>query len=340
MIEPSRHLLLGEHTDPGPRESNQDTVLSTELPDGRWLVAVADGMGGLAEGERAGKTALATLYRSLAGGADMAGAVREANIAVHRESKGQSMGTTLVASLLDGNRAEIANVGDSRAYHLDPLGLLQVTRDHTMGEEAVRNGAVREDQVASNRWAGALARFLGSRETVDADVFGPLILGEGDWLLLCSDGLHRVLPREDMEVCLRAAIDPKQAARRLVEMALERETQDNVSVALVYRPEEQKTDDYPDDAGAAEVFENQSTDDPPPRPGLHRGTSPSEGAGAARAVGPTNGGPSAWDPDAIFARSPRNEPKRAGVFLAAIVVLATVALLIAALMTLNRIMAP
>ncbi len=231
-------LFFGDHTDPGPRPSNQDTVLTIELPDGRWLAAVADGMGGLADGERAGKTALARLYRSLSKGASLTQSVQDANAAVHRQCGGNTAtGTTLVAAVLDGYRADIVNVGDSRAYHLDPLGILQITRDHTMGEEAVRSGDFLGNEVPSSLWTTALARFLGADEEVQAEVFGSVSLQEGDWLLLCSDGLHRVLSDGDMEEQLRGASDPQQTANRLVEMALERDAEDNVSVVLVYRPQ-------------------------------------------------------------------------------------------------------
>jgi serine/threonine protein phosphatase PrpC len=300
-------LLFGEHTDPGPRESNQDTVLSVELPDGRRLVAVADGMGGLSEGERAGKTALAALYRSLSEGGDLFQAISDANTAVFRESSGLASGTTLVAAILNGNRLEIVNVGDSRAYHLDRLGLLQVTRDHTMGEEATRSGTVAGFDTAPSRWSGALARFLGARETVDPDIFGPLNLDEGDWLLLCSDGQYRGVADEDMEAHLKGTTDPKQAATQLVEMALAGHTEDNISVALVYRPEVNEGEDVTDDA---------------PR-----------GAPPSRA-------PSVWDPETIFARSPRNGKEQKGLGLAFVVIVGLLALLIAAFMVLDRVMSP
>ena len=231
-------LLFGFRTHKGPREVNEDTVLSIELPDGRWLVAVADGMGGLAKGELAGKTALGALYRHLSEGAGLVAAMREANAAVFKESQSQELGTTLVAALLSGTQAEIANVGDSRAYHFDPLGLVQVTRDHTIGEEAAREGSVTEEELASMTWAEALSRYLGGKEEVEVDHFGPLEIQEGGWLLLCSDGLHKVVSADELERFLNGESDPKIAVERLVELALEKKTGDNVSVALVYCPKD------------------------------------------------------------------------------------------------------
>jgi len=238
MTAAAGDLLFGFHSHEGPREANQDTVLSIALPDGRWLAAVADGMGGLERGGLASRTALGAVYRHLSAGAGLVAAMIEANAAVYEEAKGQKLGTTVVAALVAGNLAEIANVGDSRAYHFDPLGLVQVTQDHTKGEEAVRDGSVTEGELASSPWAGALSRYLGAEEAVEVDYFGPLDIHEGGWLLLCSDGLHRVFQTEEMEAVLSNESNPEAAARRFVEAALERSTEDNVSVALVFRPRE------------------------------------------------------------------------------------------------------
>ena len=232
-------LQIGHHTHQGPRDTNQDTVLSILLPDDRWLVAVADGMGGLEEGELASKTALGALYKSLLAGTDLLEAVREANAAVGREAGGRTMGTTLVAALISGRRAEIVNVGDSRAYQSDLLGLIQVTQDHTMAYEASRDGIIpmvgSEDE--SSPWGSALARYLGAGPEVEVDRFGPLDLLEGGWLLLCSDGLHGVMSLDEIDSFLVERADAQEAALGLVEAALEQKTGDNVSVALVHWPD-------------------------------------------------------------------------------------------------------
>ena len=237
MIATETKLLVGSHSDKGPRENNEDTVLSIVLSDGRWLVAVADGMGGLAKGELASKTALGALYRHLSAGDRFAEALSKAGSAVFEEAEGENMGTTLVAALFTGPMAEIANVGDSRAYHLDPLGLVQVTEDHTIGQEASKEEFVSAEELDSP-WAGALSRYLGAEREVTPDFFGPLELHEGGWFLLCSDGLHRVLSPDRMERLLREETDPAKAAKRIVKEALEAGTWDNVSVALVYRPKD------------------------------------------------------------------------------------------------------
>ena len=315
MTDPSRPLRFGERTHKGHRHSNQDAVLSTGLPDGRHLLAVADGMGGLAEGERASNTALAALLTSLSAGADLAQAVQQANAAVRLEAGGTAVGTTLVAALLDGNRAGIVNIGDSRAYHADALGLLQITRDHTMGEEARRKRAAGEhlhtrvpenDAADESPWASALARFLGAGDTAEPDVFGPVLLEEGDWLLLCSDGLHRVLSEEDMEAALRNSRDPADAAGHLVEMALDRQTEDNVSVALVHRLEEVEEE------ALLKPLDSVRTLPSPPPPA------------------------STWSPGNFFERSPRNGRRRRSALVVTLVLSGLLAALVMAFLALGR----
>ena len=296
-------FLLGHHTHKGPRETNQDTVLSIELPDERWLLAVADGMGGLEKGELASKTALGALFRSLLDGADLVDAVRVANAAVYREAQGDVMGTTLVGAVLSGRQAEIVNVGDSRAYNSDLLGLIQVTRDHTMAEEAVRDGSLPLTELdgGSNRWAGALARYLGAAEEVEVDRFGPLDLLEGGWLLLCSDGLHGVMSLDEIDAFLVGQTDAEEAAIGLVEEALDRKSGDNVSVALACWPDPSVTFVPP----------------VPPRPE-----------------------PGAWKPEKILIRSLRSKPARKKGALAVVVFLVVIPLMIALVFFLDWILSP
>src|SRR5690606_20055625 len=107
----------------GRRPSNQDAVVDVKLPDGRHLVAVADGMGGHRSGEIASALALEVVVRELGEGARLHDAVVAANLEVfetaNRDSSHAGMGTTLVAMLRTDAVYEIANVGDSRAYRID-----------------------------------------------------------------------------------------------------------------------------------------------------------------------------------------------------------------------------
>jgi protein phosphatase len=239
MTETLGPIVFGDKTHEGPREVNQDTVLSIRLPDERWLLAVADGMGGLEDGGVASQTALGALYRSLSKGADLLTAANDANQAVLKAAEGRVMGTTLVAALINGTRAEIINVGDSRAYCSDSLGLIQITRDHSMAAEAAQDATVLADELETgpSRWAGALARYLGAEDSVRVDRFGPVELVEGGWLLLCSDGLHGVMAEKELDSFFKDYTDAEKAASGLVEKALERNTGDNISAVVAHWPQ-------------------------------------------------------------------------------------------------------
>lgn len=251
----------------GARKANEDAVLSASLSDGRWLAAVADGMGGLRDGEMASRTALAALRNGLEKGQSLVRAVEEANQAVFRQSQGGGMGTTLVAALFDGGRVRIANVGDGRAYLLGRVGLVQVTRDHTHAADAAARGGAAAREVATSRWAGTLTRSLGSGETVEVDEFGPLALEDGIQVLLCSDGVHGVLGDDEIESCLQGDSSPERTVERLLAHGLERGSRDNLSAVVVR-------------CGLEEPSARDA--DPAPRPGsgtVRRGPGVSDPAG-------------------------------------------------------------
>ncbi len=203
----------------------------------RDLIAVADGMGGHAGGEVASEQALQTLLSFLESSNDLAEGVRRANEALiaaaeeHPEWKG--MGTTLVALLRVGDEYHVANVGDSRAYRLDPTGIHQITEDHSFTAEAVSSGRLSEDEAERSPWRNALTRAVGTDEDVEVDVFGPYPLEPAHKVVLCSDGLYRVMADDELAEEILAQGERPDAARNLVADALRRGSSDNISVAVV-----------------------------------------------------------------------------------------------------------
>jgi protein phosphatase len=229
-------VAIGHCTDPGPREKNEDAVREVSLPGQGWLLAVADGMGGLEAGEVASRLALDVLEQRITAGSALTQAVRSANAALHQRAGGQSMGTTLVVALAEDGAVRIANVGDSRAYYIDFLGITQITADHTVAGEAAVSTPGAGEQVASTRWGGTLTRALGMEANVEVDEFGPMNLGEGSWLVLCTDGVYKAVSDQDIEECVVEGRGAEDAAQRLVGLALERGTQDNATAAVVRLP--------------------------------------------------------------------------------------------------------
>ena len=238
--------MLQAHTDIGlVRATNQDVAIAQELPDGRSLLVVADGVGGLPGGEVASRTAVNTLAEALrtAGGdppdAALSRAFAAANDAVRAGQRGDlaRMSTTLVAALVREGTAWVANIGDSRAYLVADGEARQVTLDHSWVEEGIRSGKLAPDDplVALNRHV--ITRAIGLDANAEVDVFGPLDLPRGGVLLLCTDGLHGVL--DDQAIAAVVAASEGNYARDLVDVVLAAGAPDNVAVAVLAVPASQ-----------------------------------------------------------------------------------------------------
>lgn len=225
-------------TDTGKvRSSNQDRCLATSA-----LVAVADGMGGHVGGEIAARTAIDALQRSFAASrsaSGLASATIQANRAVfdqsERDGSLRGMGTTLTAAAIVGTgrreRVAVANVGDSRAYLLRDGELVQLTDDHSLVEEMVRNGELTPAEAATHPHRHVLTRALGIDESVKVDTW-EIDPAAGGRLLLCSDGLTNECSDAEIAGVLGTAADPATAAERLVALALEHGGSDNVTVVV------------------------------------------------------------------------------------------------------------
>jgi protein phosphatase len=203
------------------RENNEDRYLVRE--GGKTtLLAVADGVGGEAGGEMASAAAIDALAATFFGaGPDrpaaeaLAAAIRGANDAVlgaAGKSGKQGAASTLVAAAIAGTSAVIGNLGDSRAYLIRDGEIRLVTADHSGGLQS------------------SITRFVGDPRGVQPDVFVEA-LRPGDRLLLCSDGLTRHVPDNEIATTIRRA-DLERAATALVDLARSRGGEDNITVVL------------------------------------------------------------------------------------------------------------
>lgn len=222
------------------RKLNEDSLfVSPEL----GLVAVADGMGGHQAGEVASSMAMRTLASGLPCMLRMGvspekallDSVNKANASIHersllnRELKG--MGTTITACLKQGSNLFIAHVGDSRAYLLRNGNISQLTQDHSLVQELLRNGGINEEQALQHPQRNVLTRALGTEQSVQVDLDMLRVL-PGDLLLLCTDGLTRYLSREDLSSVINSAPDTDAAVRILLSKALESGGADNITIIL------------------------------------------------------------------------------------------------------------
>lgn len=247
----------GYRTDVGRERSlNEDSILvlqhaaafrSQGIPVA--LVAVADGMGGHEAGDVASRMAIATLARQgstevLAPAAAgqplpnprewLTAVVQQANRTVYEQRRAAStdMGTTLVAALVVGDLCTIANVGDSRAYHLRPNGITQVTVDHSLVERLVATGQITREEAATHPQRNVIYRTIGDKARVEVDIFEQR-LAPGEALLLCSDGLSGMVPDEQIWQIWRTSTSPQEACDRLVEAANGAGGEDNISVIVL-----------------------------------------------------------------------------------------------------------
>lgn len=235
------HYAAAGLTDRGRKRSGNEDAFA--IGSDRRLFVVCDGMGGAAAGEVASSIAVAEVVRQmevrppempLAEALERAvGAACEAvfsrSLSNHRYS---GMGTTLVSMAVEGNRAWVVNVGDSRAYRLRAGKLVQITVDHSLVDEQVRLGRMDAAEARRSPLRNVITRALGTQSSVLADVF-PLEVEAGDLYLLCSDGLNRELHDDRIGAILSEDLPIEDLCRRLIDSANRAGGQDNITCVLV-----------------------------------------------------------------------------------------------------------
>ncbi len=226
------------------RSSNQDTVFATDQPVGQLsnLYIVADGMGGHKAGEFASaesvRRAVADIERCELKEpiAVLEDAITAANQFVYYESEAdpnkKGMGTTFVAATIKGQHLYVANVGDSRLYLVDPTGMCQITRDHSLVEEMLRRGEMTEEMAEHAPNRNVITRAIGAEPQVKIDFFD-LFLQPSEQVLLCSDGLTNMVNEDEIFYILNNTEDIKERAKKLVLAANANGGRDNISVVVV-----------------------------------------------------------------------------------------------------------
>lgn len=242
-------LRAGAASDVGRvRQINED---ASAVDAERGLLVVCDGMGGAAAGEVASQTAVQTVVSLVSDNAvapiahgdpsylphtaRLVAAVRAANTAIRQRASADAtqsgMGTTIVAVLLADNVAAIAHVGDSRAYLWQRGQLERLTTDHSLVEEEVQAGVRAREGSLQAETQNVLLRALGGDDDVEVDV-NEVPIQAGDYLLLCTDGLTRMVSEEAMAQTLAGEGDPQRACEALVAAANAAGGADNVTVVV------------------------------------------------------------------------------------------------------------
>lgn len=233
------------------REKNEDSLLvNADL----GLFMVADGMGGHLGGEYASRIAVKTVEETLVqlvqdpeatlatdsifdrtdSGELLKYALRVASQRIYEEAcrntNLRGMGTTAVALFIRDGKGYIAHVGDSRAYLVKNGEIRQLTADHSLVAEQLRAGFITEDELKHHKFKNIITRSVGFQNEVEIDL---LIrdLEAGDRFLLCSDGLTNLVEDPDLHKIV-SKNQPKEACKKLIDLANKRGGDDNVTVVI------------------------------------------------------------------------------------------------------------
>jgi serine/threonine protein phosphatase PrpC len=245
-------LRAGAGTDRGRvRKLNEDMYVSRAQ---RGLFLICDGMGGAPAGEVASQIAVEAILERLDGPANgapvasgeergylpqtcrLADAVRRSNRVIYDRAQldpsHARMGTTVVGAWMTEHVASVAHVGDSRAYLWHDGRLEQLTRDHSLVEAHVHAGLLDREQSIRSTQQNVLVRVLGREPDVEVDL-KEVPVQPGDYLLLCSDGLTRMVPDEALSTAIGRLCDPQRICDHLIDAANARGGTDNITVVVV-----------------------------------------------------------------------------------------------------------
>ena len=232
-------LTSAAQTDIGlVRSENEDRLLCA---DDLRLYAVADGIGGLPGGAEAAQTAITALLKEARDAEtrgrpiDLPKALKAANQAVlelaSRLAPDSGLGTTLCATLVRDGRLLVANVGDSRCYLFRDGRLLLLTVDDTVENEVLQRRAKGEKIQLEERYRNALTRCIGQPMPLEVSV-STHPLQAGDQILVCSDGISRMVDDAGIAVRLGEGKTPALVLGALVAEALARGGSDNATGVL------------------------------------------------------------------------------------------------------------
>ena len=247
-------IVSGGQSDVGQQRANNEDCFRIVQPLN--LFVISDGMGGGAHGEIASAMAVETVVKACAGEVPEAlaastqmqpgwsdktrrlfNAAHLANKKIYESAEAnpeqQGMGATLSAAWINEEKLSVVHVGDSRAYLLRSGVLQQLTSDHSLVAEQVRRGILTAEEAEHSELQSVLLRALGTQPEIEVDAEEHTLF-PGDILLLCSDGLTRMVAEQKIAATLRSESDPGKAAEKLVGQANENGGADNVTVVVAH----------------------------------------------------------------------------------------------------------
>ncbi len=226
------------------RKVNQDYVYTSEEPIGNLpnLFIVADGMGGHNAGDYASRYTTECIISQIRESREknpiklIRYAIEEANRQLRDKAEEladhEGMGTTVVAATIIDDYLYVANVGDSRLYVIDPEDISQITRDHSLVDEMVREGKIDRDEARLHPDKNIITRAVGAAEEIKVDFFD-MKLKQGDVILMCTDGLSNMVDDDGIRMVVRKSRDAAEMAERLINAANDNGGRDNIGVIII-----------------------------------------------------------------------------------------------------------
>ena len=237
---------IGARSDKGPfRSTNQDAYWVSDVNDPvdlGELYVVTDGVGGQEYGAAAAQLGVQVIstqfYQQRQAGVTIPDALKQAihqaNEAIYEQAQergGVKMGCTVVAAAQHEGTLHVAHVGDARVYLLHKNKLRQLTRDDSWVQKQVDAGIITPEEAENHRMRNVVTQALGNKLEIEVHQSQHENFRHGDRLLLCTDGLHGVLPDAKMVRLLKNNA-PQTAADALVQAAIDAGTQDNVTAVV------------------------------------------------------------------------------------------------------------
>lgn len=225
------------------RVVNQDYVFSCLEPVGNLpnLFIVADGMGGHQAGDFASSYSVKKFLESVSLSLQkhphkiFQDAIRYANKELIEKSRSnpdlRGMGTTMVVLTIVGDKAYVANVGDSRLYLLEDE-LTQITIDHSLVQEMIRIGELTKESARNHPDKNIITRAVGAGKDINVDFF-EFHITKDSVLLMCSDGLSNMVDEGQIAALLKSSRMPEKAGKKLIEAANRNGGKDNIAVIVI-----------------------------------------------------------------------------------------------------------
>lgn len=235
---------VGMKTNIGTRKTNQDFYYRSSLHP---FYIIADGMGGHNAGEVASRLSAELIadHLELKLGRDLKDdeiketieeAIKKANKIVYEKSlekdEFKGMGTTISLAYIRDKNLFIGHVGDSSIFIVSDEGIIKLTRDHSLVEELLKKGSITKEEARNHPQRNVITRAVGTARDIEVDILSENI-GEGDVLVLCTDGLTNMVEREEIQDKILELESLEDACEDLVEKAKNRGGHDNISIMAI-----------------------------------------------------------------------------------------------------------